>query len=158
VDIPISKVVESWDHIDEDWDHIASAPYNVVEIKPGEPLSLAGDLEVAAALASGHESDSGASASSRGRDKKKKGKKEWRPFGRANSLSPRGRRAEVPRRMQSLPVPRRTLPRTRVLPKIKTPLKDILHKQREKEDKSEKSMGSRKMTSLCFLNPWVPGK
>ena len=88
----------------------------------------------AAAMASGQESD--ASSGSRGRSKKK-GKQEWKPFGKSNSLSPgsrKNRKTAADRRLLSVP-------RTRVMPVMKTPLKDILHKQREQEeDKSEHTM------------------
>ena len=152
------QVVESWDRIDE----VDSAPYNVVQIKPGEPIGIehmaSGDWGQAAALASGYESGSGASSSSRGRKREKNGKEEWKPFARANSLSPRPGGKRSTRRMQSLSPPKRmSVPRTRVLPKMKTPLKDILHKQREQEeeeDKSEELVGHAK--NLCRIKCTCP--
>ena len=127
-----SQVVASWDRLQQD---DATPPeYNVIEVKPGEPLTYMQDMDgsAGAALASGQESDS--SSTTRGR-KKKKGKEEWKPFARQGSLSPAPRRKREPRRMQSMP-------RVRTMPIMKTPLKDILHKQREQEEEEQSEQGS----------------
>ena len=119
----------------------------MVEVKPGEPLAYMQDvdgagLEAAAAHASGQESDSGVSASSRGRKAKKEkkgGKAEWRPSARLRSLStgPSSQRKKKTQRPVASPRRMQTKPRERTMPVMKTPLKDILHKQREREEEEE---------------------
>lgn len=120
----------------------------MVEVKPGEPLAFMQDMdgvgEAAAPAPGGHDSDSGVSSTSRGRKAKKEkkgGKNEWRPFARSRSLSAgdSAKRRVASRKMAAPPRRMQTKPRQRTMPVMKTALKDILHKQREREEEEDQS-------------------